>query len=86
MRKKLYNFHKSIWLIVSIIALKINSHKLFAIILFFNIKKLKNIECNNKNVKQILVFSKSGGIEDLKQALNNKKNNIRVFFWYREVF
>ena len=80
MKRKLYNFHKLIWLIMTIIALKINSHKLFAIILFFNIKRLKNIECKNKDIKKILVFSKSGGIEDIKQALNSKKNNIQVFF------
>ena len=72
---------KKFWLLISLIALKINSHKFYALILFFNIQILKKIKCNNKNAKKILIFSKSGGTEDLIQSFKNKKNNnIKVYF------
>lgn len=81
LKKKIYSLRKKIWLTIAVIALKINSHKLFAFILFFNIQKLKKIKCNNKKAKIILIFSKSGGTEDLIQSFENKRNNnFKVYF------
>ena len=64
-----------------LIALKLNSHKLCALILWVNIRKFKHINYKNNSTKRILIFPKSGGTEDLIEAFRKKKNNSIIFFW-----
>ena len=79
--KKIYSLKIKFWLTISLIALKFDNHKLYAFILFLNIQKLKNIKYSNKNIKNILIFPKSGGTEDLIQSFKFKKeNNFKVYF------
>ena len=86
MNKFIYDFRKSLSLFLLGIALRIRNHKLCALILWLNIRKFKKIKFKNRNIKKILIFSKSGGNEDLKESFqNNKKNNI-VFFWIPRSF
>ena len=86
MIKFIYNFRKSLSLFLLSIALRIKNHELCALILWFNIRKLKKIKFTNKNTKKILVFSKSGGNEDLRESFQiYKKNNI-IFFWIPRSF
>ena len=86
MNKLIYNFRKSVSLFLLGIALRINSHNLCAIILRFNIRKLKRIKYNKKNLKKILIFSKSGGNEDIKESFQNYKNNNIIFYWIPRSF
>ena len=86
MNKLIYNFRKSLSLFLLGIALRINSHDLCAIILRLNIRKLKIIKYNNKNLKKILIFSKSGGNEDIKESFQNYKNNNIIFYWIPRSF
>ena len=86
MNKLIYNFRKSVSLFLLGIALRINSHNLCAIILRFNIRKLKRIKYNKKNLKKILIFSKSGGNEDIKDLSKITKIIILSFIGYPGVF
>jgi hypothetical protein len=86
MSKFIYNFRKSLSLFLLSIALRIKNHGLCALILWFNIRKLKKIKFKNKNTKKILIFSKSGGNEDLRESLQNNKNNNIIFFWIPRSF
>ena len=86
MNKLIYNFRKSVSLFLLGIALRINSHNLCAIILRLNIRKLKRIKHNKKNLKKILIFSKSGGNEDIKESFQNYKNNNIIFYWIPRSF
>ncbi len=86
MRKKIYQFRKSISLFFLFLALKINNHSLCAFIIWLNIRKFKQIKYINKNQKKILVFSKSGGNEDLIESFRNQKNNNIIFFWIPRSF
>ena len=80
MKKFIYNFRKSLSLFLLDIALRIRNHELCALILWLNIRKLKKIKFKNKNIKKILIFSKSGGNEDLKESFQNNRNNNIIFF------
>ncbi len=86
MRRKIYQLRKSISLFFLIFSLKINSKKLCAFIIWLNIRKLRSIKYKNKNVKKVLVFSKSGGNEDLIESFRNQKNNNIAFFWIPRSF
>ena len=79
MKNKLYKLRKLFWLFLTDLVLRINNYKLFALIIYFNTRNLKKINCTGDKFKRILVFSKSGGTEDLVYSLNNKKNNIKAF-------
>jgi len=86
MNKLIYNFRKSLSLFLLNIALKLNNHQLCAFILWLNIRKLRTIKFDNKKLKKILIFSKSGGNEDLRESFrDNSKNNI-IFFWIPRSF
>ena len=52
MNKLIYNFRKSLSLFLLNIALNLNSNNLCAIILRLNIRKLKTIKYNKKNLKK----------------------------------
>ena len=68
------------------IALKLNNYKFCALIIFFNIRKFSKIKNAKQSKKSILVFSKSGGNEDLIESFyKDKKNNIN-FFWIPRSF
>ena len=75
MRKFIYQLRKSLSLFFVVLALKINSHNLCAFIIRLNIQKLKKIKHINRNTKKILVFSKSGGNEDLMESFQIYKKN-----------
>ena len=86
MYKLIYSLRKSLSLFLLNIALKINSNILCAIILRLNIRKLNTIKYNKKNTKKILIFSKSGGNEDIKESFQNYKNNNIIFYWIPRSF
>ena len=78
--KKIYKLFVSLSLFLITVALKINSYKLSAIIIWLNVRKLKAIKSTNKISKKIIVFNKSGGYEDLIESYKNvKKNNISFY-------
>ena len=89
MKRKIYILIKSISLFFLVISLKINNHRLSAFIIWLNMRKLKIIKHNNKNIKKILYFSKSGGNHDLLRSFdnhNNKKKNNIIFYWIPRSF
>lgn len=65
-----------------ILALRLKSYNLCALIVLLNIRKIKNIRVNykSKNLKKVLVFPKSGGNEDLLESFKDNKNNNIIFF------
>ena len=63
------------------LALNFKAYNICALILLLNISKFKNIKSNNKNIRKILIFPKSGGIEDLIESFKGKKNNNIIFFF-----
>ena len=80
MKKRIYQLFIFSSLFLMSVALRTNSHKLCAFIIWLNIKKLKTIKSRYKNTKKILVFNKSGGYEDLVESYYNVKNNDITFF------
>ena len=82
MRNIIFKIQQTLSIYLIIFALKIKAYDLCALIMWLNIKKIKNINVNykNTNLKKVLVFPKSGGNEDLFQAFKNKKNNNIIFF------
>jgi hypothetical protein len=90
-KKKIYKYFIFLSLYFLNIALRINNHILAAFILRLNITKFNKISRQNKKIKKILVFPKSGGNEDLIEAFrNDTKNNINFFllqrFFLKEIF
>ncbi len=71
-----------------ILALKFKAYGICAFILWLNIHKFRNINKNlkSKNLRKALVFPKSGGTEDLVEALKNKKNNEIIYYWISRKF
>ena len=61
MKRKIYILIKSISLFL-VISLKINNHRLSAFIIWLNMRKLKIIKHNNKNIKKILYFFKKAEV------------------------
>lgn len=81
MKKKIYNYFVLISLILINLSVKIQSHKLCAIIILLNIRKSKEFRYKNiKTKRKVLVFPKSGGYEDLIESFNNENRNNIVFF------
>ena len=84
MKNIVFKIQQTLSIYLLIFALKIQAYDLCALVMWLNIKKIKNINVNykNTNLKKVLVFPKSGGNEDLFQAFKNKKNNNIIFFLY----
>jgi hypothetical protein len=63
------------------ILIRLRLYFLCAIIIFFNLRKFKSVKNNtlNKSTK-VIILSKSGGVDDLKAAFENKSNNHYEFF------
>tara|TARA_B100000900_G_scaffold411252_1_gene430572 strand:+ start:348 stop:1655 length:1308 start_codon:yes stop_codon:yes gene_type:complete len=80
LRKIIYQLRKIISLYFIKLALKIESHKLCALVLLLNFRKYKNIKHSSRSPKKILVFNKSGGNEDLITSFSEKNNDI-IFYW-----
>tara|TARA_B100000965_G_scaffold332564_1_gene297153 strand:+ start:784 stop:2070 length:1287 start_codon:yes stop_codon:yes gene_type:complete len=82
MKNIVFKIQQTLSIYLLIFALKIQAYDLCALVMWLNIKKIKNINVNykNTNLKKVLVFPKSGGNEDLFQAFKNKKNNNIIFF------
>tara|TARA_B100001057_G_scaffold326756_1_gene327026 strand:+ start:1310 stop:2533 length:1224 start_codon:yes stop_codon:yes gene_type:complete len=66
--------------------MRIDSHKITALIIWLNIRKIKIIKHRSKNFKKILVFPKTGGYEDLVQSYDNNKKNDFAFFVLPRLF
>ena len=83
MNKLYYILRIKISLFLLFIFLKFKVYSFCAFIIWLNLKKLKKLSVNThkKKPKKILVLSKSGGIEDLKETFINKKNYDLNFFW-----
>ena len=62
------------------ITIKLNSTKLCALIIWLNIRKIKIIKSNSNKPKNILVFPKTGGYEDLVESYRNKNDNNLNFY------
>ena len=56
MKRKIYILIKSISLFFLVISLKINNHRLSAFIIWLNMRKLKIIKKNNKNIKKKFIL------------------------------
>ena len=82
MRNIIFKFRQTISIYLIIFGLRLKAYNLCALILWFNIRKIKKIDVNykSKNIKKVLVFPKSAGNEDLLEAFKNKKNNDIIFF------
>tara|TARA_Y100000992_G_C21267249_1_gene494625 strand:+ start:399 stop:1670 length:1272 start_codon:yes stop_codon:yes gene_type:complete len=82
------NFRQSVSLYFLTLALKLKVYGVCAFIFWLNIHKFKNTNENfkSKNLKKTLVFPKSGGTEDLVEALKNKKNNEIIYYWISRKF
>jgi len=82
MKKIIFTFQQSISIQLMILALRLKSYSLCALIVLLNIRKIKNIRVNykSKNLKKVLVFPKSGGNEDLLESFKDNKNNNMIFF------
>ena len=61
------------------ITIKLNSTKLCALIIWLNIRKIKIIKSNSNKPKNILVFPKTGGYEDLVESYRNNDNNLNFY-------
>lgn len=86
MQKIRLQIQKLISVTLLILALNFKAYNICALILLLNISKFKNIKSNNKNLRKILIFPKSGGIEDLVESFKDKKNNNIVFLSLPRVF
>ena len=81
MKKKIYKYLVLISLILIDLSVKIQSHKLCAIIILLNIRKSKEFRYKNiKTKRKVLVFPKSNGYEDLIESFNNENRRDIVFF------
>ncbi len=84
--RSIYNYRKSISFFFLNIALKLNNYKLCAFIIFLNIRKFSKIKTKKDSKRNILVFSKSGGNEDLIESFHKDKRNNINFFWIPRSF
>ena len=80
MKKKIYKYLVLISLILTNLSVRIQSHKLCALIFWLNIRKIKIIKSNSNKSKNILVFPKTGGYEDLLESYRNKNDNNLNFY------
>ena len=81
MKKKIYKYFVSISLILINHSVKIKNHKLCAFIIWLNIRKSKEFIYKNIKIKKnVLIFPKSGGYEDLIESFNNNNKNNIVFY------
>ena len=82
------NIRQSVSLYFLILALRLKVYSICAFIFWLNINKFENINENlkSKNLRRALVFPKSGGTEDLVEALKNKKNNEIIYYWISRKF
>jgi hypothetical protein len=87
MKKKIYKYFVSISLILINYSVKIKNHKLCAFIIWLNIRKSKEFIYKNKKIKKnVLIFPKSGGYEDLIESFNNNNKNNIVFYLLPRIF
>ena len=77
--KKIYDYFVKISLILVSLAVKTNSYKLCAFLIWLNIRKLKIIKSSLNKQKKVLVFPKSNGTEDLIETFKNRKTNFLFF-------
>ena len=90
-KRKIYKYYLYISILLIGIAVRINSHKLSALIILINIRRFNSVKSNFKSKKKILVFPKSGGNEDLIETYRNKKDNQIDFYLlpkilYKKIF
>ena len=76
-KKKIYQIILIVSFFLIKLSLMINSYRITAFIILLNIRKIKFIKYQSKNLKKVLVFPKSGGYEDLIESYSvQNKNNI----------
>lgn len=86
MKKIIYQFFLSVSLLLLNFSLLINSHKMCALLMLINIRKIKLIKSKNSNKKKILVFPKSGGNEDLLETYHNQKKVNITYYLLERIF
>ncbi len=86
MQHLIYRLRIFLSLLFLSLSLRLNSNFLSALILWINIRKFKEYNSTKKGSKKILVFPKSGGIEDLISSFAKTQNNHLVFFWLPRIF
>lgn len=65
------------------ILVKLKFSYLASFFIYLNIRKLHNLKKNNKN---IIILEKSHGIEDIRIAYKNNKENLNLFVLPRKIF
>jgi len=86
MKKIIYKFFLSVSLVLLDFSLLINSHKLCALLMLINIRKIRLIKFKDSNKKKILVFPKSGGNEDLLETYHNQKKVNITYYLLERIF
>ena len=86
MQHLIYRFRIFLSLLIFSLSLRLNNDFLAAFVLWLNIRKFKDNNSKNKDSKKILVFPKSGGIEDLINSFAKTQNNHLIFFWLPRIF
>ncbi len=86
MQHLIYRFRIFLSLLILSLSLRLNNDFIAAFILWLNIRKFKENNSTNKNSKKILVFPKSGGMEDLISSFDKTQNNHLIFFWLPRIF
>ena len=88
--KKIYQLIYQLVLVISFFliefSLKIKNHRICAFVIWLNIRKIKSIKSNLKNVKKVLVFPKTGGYEDLVESHYNQNDNNIIFYILPRLF
>ena len=85
-KKKLYQLLLYLSFLFIQISLRIKTHWISAFIIWLNIRKVKVIKYETKNLKKVLIFPKTGGYEDLIESFRSQNKNNIVFFVLPRVF
>lgn len=86
MKQIIYQFFLNLSLLLLSFSLLINSHKLTALLMMINIRKIKLIKSKTSNKKKVLVFPKSGGNEDLIETYYNQKKINITYYTLERIF
>lgn len=83
MKKFFYKIFINISLIILNLSLIFKSHYLCAIIIWVNLRKFREIKCKKDTKKKIIIFPKSGGLQDLRETYINKISDYQFFLFPR---
>lgn len=85
-KKKLYQLFLFLSFLLLQLSLRINTHWITALVIWLNIRKIKRIKYETKNLKKVLIFPKTGGYEDLLESFQSQNKNNIAFFILPRVF